>query len=787
MEKLNKKLEINNITLLDLQKINNEWKIEITKYSEYFNLLEDLKYINYNKFKNTYTLKKNELNKTKQNYNNEIVRINKILQNAENEILKFINIKDKIENETSINYNVNIEMLKTMINKKITDNNNLKNIINELKSNWLNVSNEYNLHVKFNQHLNEINEQINNINDIIKQYENEKNKINKTILEINKLEIEYINVEKNHKNEISRKNINKIIYDNDSDVNKIINDLHIIVKLYNNTINNIDKLLVDNINLNDIIPQYYNTFRQEYNNKINKYKTKLLEKLTSVNNEIDNENQILNDYNKINLVKTGQYCAAKEIKVGQGEQYKGNNNINKCYMDLKHNPGCRQVSDSFMINPETGDCYCYIFTDCNRLWDEKNAQVYKMHVDENAQKAIDIAHKRVKEEEERRRLEGIEREKALKKLKEDRLNIYNEAREYLLTVGDDGMLNKEYILSTHDEYCAYDREYKVGQGEKYMGKTGPQKCYTDIQNEKNCEYADGFMNNIKTGDCYCYMNNYCDAYRFRMTIEPYNPLLFNESNYNKHLKDIFSEMFNIDINFIQIYHDNRLIQIIFNKISPINSEIIIKEINNIIGDNTKKNILLEKIKKKLPKTEKITVQPMIKNGRWGEIGAFIFQINQNEQMQEWAKQETIRLTKEREDNAEKNRLKKEREEQLKKEEEIKYNNAREYILNNDFKNGELVGIDLYCGANEKLIGNNKRYTGNDGVLNCYSDMLSTCFEPIGFMTNIKNGACYCYEKAYIDNNKQIEDDNLNSCTYKFPESGAFTYLLNNAQVQNDFV
>jgi hypothetical protein len=349
------------------------------------------------------------------------------------------------------------------------------------------------------------------------------------------------------------------------------------------------------------------------------------------------------------------------------------------------------------------------------------------------------------------------------------------------------MLNKDYILSTHDEYCAYDREYKVGQGEKYMGKTGPQKCYTDIQNEKNCEYADGFMNNIKTGDCYCYMNNYCDAYRFRMTIEPYNPLLFNESNYNKHLKDIFSEMFNIDINFIQIYHDNRLIQIIFNKISPINSEIIIKEINNIIGDNTKKNILLEKIKKKLPKTEKITVQPMIKNGRWGEIGAFIFQINQNEQMQEWAKQETIRLTKEREDKAEKNRLKKEREEQLKKEEEIKYNNAREYILNNDFKNGELVGIDLYCGANEKLIGNNKRYTGNDGVLNCYSDMLSTCFEPIGFMTNIKNGACYCYEKAYIDNNKQIEDDNLNSCTYKFPESGAFTYLLNNAQVQNDFV
>jgi len=58
LEKLNKKLEINNITLLDLQKINNEWEIEITKYSEYFNLLEDLKYINYNKFKNTYTLKK---------------------------------------------------------------------------------------------------------------------------------------------------------------------------------------------------------------------------------------------------------------------------------------------------------------------------------------------------------------------------------------------------------------------------------------------------------------------------------------------------------------------------------------------------------------------------------------------------------------------------------------------------------------------------------------------------------------------------------------------------------
>ena len=77
--------------------------VEKIKVPPLFNLLKDSKYVNYNEFKITYTLKKNELNKTKQNYNNEIIRINKILQNAENEILKFINIKDKIENETSIN------------------------------------------------------------------------------------------------------------------------------------------------------------------------------------------------------------------------------------------------------------------------------------------------------------------------------------------------------------------------------------------------------------------------------------------------------------------------------------------------------------------------------------------------------------------------------------------------------------------------------------------------------------------------------------------------------------
>ena len=677
-----------------------------------------------------------------------------------------------------LNYEMPIDVFIKKTDEKITFN--LTNLVNlnNIKNTWINVKNEFNLHIKHEQYLNEINEYSNELNIIINKQKEERKKIKNTSIIIEDLKTQYINVQQEEKNKLSTYRepiVHNILFNNNSNTNKIINDLLNVINVYNNIIDKSSSLLLtNNIILNEIIIQFFDKFKTEYDKNINIYKNDISNKLLIVNNEIIKEKQILDDFNKIKLIKKDQYCAAKEIKVGQSERYKGSDSVKNCYLDLKHNSQCRQVSDSFMTNPDTGDCHCYIFTDCDRLWSEKSAHVYKMSVDEGTQNAINIAFKRVKDNEQKAKLKAIEKTELLKKKNDGKTHIYNEARKYLLTDGDAGMNSGQYILSTHDEYCASDKGYKVGQdsqfGTRYRNKTGPQNCFADLQEAKECEFADGFMNNLITGDCYCYMNNYCDAYRFRMTIEPYNTLLFNEHGYNIHLKEIFSQMFDVDINYIQIYHDNNLIQIILNKISPNKSEIIKKEIESMINNNNKKNELLNKIKSRLPNTTKITIQSLIKNRRWGEKGAFIFQINKSKETQEWAKEEAIRLTKERENSTLRNSIEKEKQEQIKKENELKYNNTRNYLLNNNFKYGTFIGVDQYCVSSEKLVdNNNERYMENDAVEKCYSDMLSKCFEPIGIMTNIKDGACYCYEKT--------DNTDSNNCTYKFPETGAFTYLL----------
>lgn len=777
-DKIINKLTIITNVLNVINVINEEWKSESFKYNQYIKLLQNIKYINYNNFnKNTTEIIK-VLNLKKQEYNTEIIRINIILQNAESELLKLTDIKSKVDN-IMLNYEMQIDIFIIKTDEKITFNEIKLTNLNNIKEIWINVNNEFNLHNEYTRYLNEMNEYNSELNRVINKQKEERIKIKNTFTIIENLKTQYTNIKNDENNILSTYKepiIHNILFNNNSNTNKITNDLQNVIDTYNNIIDKLSKLLLtDNVSLNEIIIQYYDKLKTEYDKNINIYKNNILNKLLVFNNEIIKEKQILDDFNKIKLIKKDQYCAAKEINIGQSERYKGSDNIKNCYLDLKHNSQCRQVADSFMINPDTGDCYCYIFTDCDRLWDEKSAHVYKMNVDENTQNAINIAFKRIKDDEETARLKAIEQEKLLKQMNEDKTRIYKEARGYLLTDGDVGMNNGKYILSTHDEYCASDSEYKVGQdlqyGDRYRGKTGPQNCYTDLQEANGCKFADGFMNNLITGDCYCYMNNYCDAYRFRMTIEPYNALLFDEHSYNIHLKEIFSQMFDVDINFIQIYHDNNLIQIILNKISPNKSEILKKEMDSIINNKNKTNELLNKIKNRLPNTTQIKIQPLIKNTRWSEDGAFIFQINQSNEMLKWAKDEAIRLTRERQNSALSNRLKKEEQEKIKREAELKYNNARNYLLNNNFKNGTLIGVDQYCGSSEKLVNNNnKNYMGNDAVEKCYSDMLSKCFEPIGIMTNIKDGTCYCYEKT--------NNVDSNNCTYKFPETGAFTYLLN---------
>ncbi len=796
--------EIINIKVIkiEIDEKKEKWDLESKKYDEY--ILKVIEKGEINNYKN-YTNMILYINEKKEQINNNIkekedkIEIIKIIIKKAEEIIKQIdNIREiKINEKIIFEYNnIKINEIKEIINEKIRKNKETKDEINNLINFFIENDNKYYLENKYKEQQNKIKEIKEIIDNQIKNLEKEKGKINNTIKVINDIKTQYNEIQIKNKKKLSRYNkpiIYNILFKNrEYDTNKIINDLQYILGIYNEIINKIEKIIKKNETeeIKNIIIEYYDKVKTEYTNKYNIYKKSIKNLLIETENELNREKEIIKDYDKIELIKSDQYCGAKEVKIGQGEKYKLANNIKKCYMDLKHNSECRYISDSFMINPETGDCYCYIFTDCDKVWDEKNAKVYKMKINETGEKMIEMAYKKMLEEEEKKRLEQIEKEKRLKQLREDRLRIYNEAKKYLLEIGDNNMIEKKYILATNDEYCSYEKEYKVGQAEKYMGKTGPEQCYIDLQKDDNCKYADAFLNNIKTGDCYCYINNYCNGYIFRMDIPPYNSKLFEEADYNIHLKEIFSEMFNLDIDDVIIYADNNLIQILLNKIPPKLSLTIIKEITDIINDNNKKKILLNKIRKGLPKTLKITVYPIKAMTRYGEEGALIFQINLNKQMKKWAKEEQIRLRKERENKAKLERLKKEKEKQLKEEAEEIYKKTRKKLLDTTYDFGNLIGIDTYCGGiDEQLIGNNiDRYTGNHAVLNCYNDLISECVEPIGFMTNIKTGDCYCYNKAYIDENKEIENEEFNNCIYKFSESGAFTYLLTNLDnINNEFI